>query len=347
MNTIRYPPNPILRKHLQNLYIDIMGALDVGDFETFLKESADLTYEDVKAKMIQIYGLPKSESKLFSAVKANIERFEVEAEEVSPEGYEKRIEELEKDLGAAEARRFEELEAARKRIVELEKELKLPPTPVEIKPEKKEPVSPDYIAIKNRIEVAGRDELELIKGDIEAGIFILTEREKEEILRMVGAKLRLLPIVPPIRVEIPEVPLEMVVPERRVVRPPILFKPLTMDMAGKLASKIRERSRDIIAIGLREWIIENPIIPPTTHNLTLLSIALISLLRREPKNMREWMALSWLERYGGIILAEGIEEAKEKTGFYLKELYDEAKKKVEMPDLDTTIREVQNTLLSF
>lgn len=31
-----YPPNPLVRKYLENLYISIVGALDVGDFETFL-----------------------------------------------------------------------------------------------------------------------------------------------------------------------------------------------------------------------------------------------------------------------------------------------------------------------
>ena len=56
---IGYPPNPIIRQALENLYISIVGALDVGDFETFLKESADLIYDEAKDKMIQEYGSPR------------------------------------------------------------------------------------------------------------------------------------------------------------------------------------------------------------------------------------------------------------------------------------------------
>lgn len=61
-----YPPNPIVKKALENLYTSIMGALDVGDFETFLKESADLTYDEAKEKMIREYGSPQqlSEARL-------------------------------------------------------------------------------------------------------------------------------------------------------------------------------------------------------------------------------------------------------------------------------------------
>ena len=40
---IGYPPtNAFVRQALEKTYISIMGALDVGDFETFLKEVADL-----------------------------------------------------------------------------------------------------------------------------------------------------------------------------------------------------------------------------------------------------------------------------------------------------------------
>lgn len=59
-------PNPIIRQALEKTYISIMGALDVGDFETFLKEVADLTYDEAKNKLITQYGTQKdlSEARL-------------------------------------------------------------------------------------------------------------------------------------------------------------------------------------------------------------------------------------------------------------------------------------------
>ncbi len=77
-------PNPIIKKALENLYVSIVGALDVGDFETFLKESADLTYDETKDKMLREYGSPKqlSEAGLRAKsedAKAKIEQAEREA----------------------------------------------------------------------------------------------------------------------------------------------------------------------------------------------------------------------------------------------------------------------------
>lgn len=63
---IGFPPSGIIRRSLENLYVSITGALDIGDFETFLKESADLTYDEAKGKILEQYGTPKtlSEAKL-------------------------------------------------------------------------------------------------------------------------------------------------------------------------------------------------------------------------------------------------------------------------------------------
>ncbi len=64
---IGYPPtNAFVRNALEKTYISILGALDLGDFETFLKESADLTYDEAKNKLITQYGTQKdlSEARL-------------------------------------------------------------------------------------------------------------------------------------------------------------------------------------------------------------------------------------------------------------------------------------------
>lgn len=56
---IGYPPtNSFVKQALEKLYISILGAIDLGDFDTFLRESADLTYDEAKDKMIREYGTP-------------------------------------------------------------------------------------------------------------------------------------------------------------------------------------------------------------------------------------------------------------------------------------------------
>lgn len=82
---IGYPPkNALIRKALEKTYISILGALDLGDFETFLKEVADLTYDEAKNKLITQYGTQKdlSEARLkarSSEAEAKMEQAEREA----------------------------------------------------------------------------------------------------------------------------------------------------------------------------------------------------------------------------------------------------------------------------
>ena len=70
-----YPPTGIYRRNLENLYISIVGALDLGDFTTFLKDSADLTYSEAKDKLIATYGSPQQ----LSAAKMKAKSHEDEA----------------------------------------------------------------------------------------------------------------------------------------------------------------------------------------------------------------------------------------------------------------------------
>lgn len=82
---IGYPPtNAFVRQALEKTYISIMGALDIGDFETFLKEVADLTYDEAKNKLITQYGTQKdlSEARLkarSAEAEAKMEQAEREA----------------------------------------------------------------------------------------------------------------------------------------------------------------------------------------------------------------------------------------------------------------------------
>lgn len=121
---IGYQPNPIIRKALENLYTSIVGALDIGDFETFLKESADLTYDEAKGKMLEQYGTPKtlSEAKLKAKTAESEAKLEIAEKEALAE--QKTIEQEFAELeGIARKRLSENLEMLR-RNEELEREIK-------------------------------------------------------------------------------------------------------------------------------------------------------------------------------------------------------------------------------
>ena len=123
---IGYPPtNAFVRQALEKTYISIMGALDVGDFETFLKEVADLTYDEAKNKLITQYGTQKdlSEARLkarSSEAEAKLQDEFAEVEEVARKHLEENIE---------LSRRNRELGKEVERLkAELEKKVPLPGT---------------------------------------------------------------------------------------------------------------------------------------------------------------------------------------------------------------------------
>lgn len=122
---IGYPPtNAFVRQALEKTYISIVGALDIGDFETFLKEVADLTYDEAKEKMLREYGTQKelSEARLKAksadaAFKLELAEREVRAEQRTLEEEFAEIEEV------AHKTLADNLELSR-RNTELERELK-------------------------------------------------------------------------------------------------------------------------------------------------------------------------------------------------------------------------------
>ncbi len=128
-----YPPTGIYRRNLENLYVSIVGALDVGDFTTFLKEVSDLTYSEAKDKLIATYGSPKQ----LSAAKMKAKRKDEEAKLAHAE-------QQSRDEQRSLETEFAELdEIARKRLAEnlelirkneeLEKEVKRLKTEIETK----------------------------------------------------------------------------------------------------------------------------------------------------------------------------------------------------------------------
>lgn len=122
---IGYPPkNAFVKQALEKMYISIMGALDLGDFDTFLRESQDLTYDEAKDKMIREFGTQKdlSEARLKAkdqeaALKIQIAEQEALAEQRTLEQEFAELDEV------ARSRLGENLELSR-RNEELQREVK-------------------------------------------------------------------------------------------------------------------------------------------------------------------------------------------------------------------------------
>lgn len=117
-------PNPIIKKALENLYISIVGALDVGDFSTFLKEVADLSYEEAKDKMIREYGSPTqlSAAKMKAKSSEAASRLEVAEQETLAE--QRTLEQEFVELDEIARKRLGENFELSRRNEELEQELK-------------------------------------------------------------------------------------------------------------------------------------------------------------------------------------------------------------------------------
>lgn len=57
-DVIGSPPNPIMKMQLTRLWKEVLGAGDIGDFETFMNEASDLTYREAREKLLRTYGTP-------------------------------------------------------------------------------------------------------------------------------------------------------------------------------------------------------------------------------------------------------------------------------------------------
>ncbi len=121
---IGYPPNPLVRKALENLYISIVGALDIGDFEVFLKESADLVYNEAKGKLLEQYGTPKTLSEARLKAKTIEAEAKLEIAEKEALAEQKTIEQEFAELEETARKRLTENFEMIRRNEELEKEVK-------------------------------------------------------------------------------------------------------------------------------------------------------------------------------------------------------------------------------
>lgn len=182
-----YPIRGIVRKALENLYISIVGALDVGDFETFLKESADLTYDEAKDKMVREFGTPKelSEARMKARSSEAASKLEIAEQEALAEQrtLEQEFDELDEVARQRLAEnltlthRNDELEKEVKRLKEELLKVKVVPPPV---PRVTAPPSPAahgsmYHEFKRRIsEVVSIQEINEVANEI----YEIAEREE-------------------------------------------------------------------------------------------------------------------------------------------------------------------------
>lgn len=144
-DTLGYP----IKKHFYKLHLEsawraAYGALDMGDFETFLKESADRTYPDALAQ-IRKMGAGRSESSQIKEAQeyeahGGIEQYRMVADGLRREGkdYEaSAIEALIADLVAAQSKAKTQRKAPEKREPKQK--------PLVSVPEKQQPSPTDYI----------------------------------------------------------------------------------------------------------------------------------------------------------------------------------------------------------
>lgn len=90
-DVIGSPPNHIMKMQLEKLWASILGAVDVKDFDTWIKEAADLTYQEAKERLIKEYGSPDLESRY--------KELEERAERAAESGKEEFIEDELKNMG--------------------------------------------------------------------------------------------------------------------------------------------------------------------------------------------------------------------------------------------------------
>lgn len=126
-----YPPNPLMRKHLENLYKSIVGAIDIGDIDTFFRESADLTYEEAKEKMLREYGSPKELSAAKALAKSREEEAKLAQAEQQARDEQRSLEKEFKELDEIARKRLAENLDLTRRNETLEKEIQRLKTEIE------------------------------------------------------------------------------------------------------------------------------------------------------------------------------------------------------------------------
>jgi len=122
---IGYPPtNAFIRNALEKMYISIVGALDIGDYETFLKEVADLTYDEAKDKMVREYGSPKQLSAARLKAKSSEAASKLELAEMEATGEQRTLETEFAELDEIARKRLNDNLELIRRNQDIENELK-------------------------------------------------------------------------------------------------------------------------------------------------------------------------------------------------------------------------------
>lgn len=121
---IGYPPGPIIRQALEKTYISIVGAIDIGDFETFLKEVSDLTYDEAKEKMLREYGTQKELSQAKLKAKSADAAFKLELAEQEARAEQRTLQEEFAEIEEVAHRTLTENLDLSRRNTDLERELK-------------------------------------------------------------------------------------------------------------------------------------------------------------------------------------------------------------------------------
>lgn len=351
------------RIHLENAWIAAFGALDLGDFETFLKESADRTYPDALAQ-IQKMGAGASEASHIKESKelteqGSIEQYRLIADGLRKEGKEyeaSAIESLIADLITAQSK-------PRRKAPERKPKPAVQQLPF-MAPEK---APTDYISkLCKQSPLDHSDILKLVKTvplpDIDIAIKIIKECktlddfdkfELEELLHQKAQGLEPMKDAEPIHKLISPKPkpetkirtLREIVAKHEKEEEKVLpfkaveyeYRTINLQNAKLFLRDYQQYLPGMLQAGLQKWLETHRTafkFPLTTHNIEALSTALEYAIVPSINSIREKTATEFMQRYAYLIITQGLETASKSFDWQTKYDYYKDTLKKDMPPVD-------------
>lgn len=182
-DVLGYPPRHFYRKALEAVWESAFGSLDIGDFETFLKESADRTYVDALDQIESRRTNEKPEPQQIREGKelqesGGIEQYKTIAQELKDSGDEYTSSAIESLIAELIAERNK---PKKKPVARKQKQAILPPIP-------KEGHGEDYAWLQNAITNSSLDELEVAEHDLHKPGTHLTPSDRDELSQLIYRK---------------------------------------------------------------------------------------------------------------------------------------------------------------
>lgn len=356
-DTLGYPlKKHFYRIHLENAWIAAFGALDIGDFETFLKESADRTYPGALAQ-IKKMGAGASEASHIRESKELVEQGSIDQYRGVAEGLRKEGKEYEAsaldaaiaDLITAQSqprpqRKTQEkrerkdkplIPAEKKSITEICKQSPLDRSDIEkiIKGIEIKDIPDALRRIKecppNTLDEFDKFELEELLNRKAMGI---TEPTKEYVHKEPAKPILKKQIISAREViEKKEKEEEQVMPFQAVEYE---YQTINLQNAKLFLRDYQKYLPGMLQTGLQKWLETHRTafkFPLTTHNLEVLSNALEYAIVPSKVSIRGVTATEFMQRYAYLIMIQGIDIAAKSYDWQAKYNYYKDTLKTDMP----------------